>query len=67
MTRLFCGQVRAKWLLEWAERAGAGPEVATAAARVVLMAASADEAAAELFDLAGDGAFEAIQELLEVR
>lgn len=68
-------QVGAVWLRGWCARAagGSGAEahgddaVALAVARAVLGAKSGDEAAAQLFDLFGDGAFEAIQELLELR
>jgi hypothetical protein len=60
-------QIKAKWLLEWAERAGMEAGVATAAARTVLMGGSNDEVAAELFDLIGDGGFEVIQELVTYR
>ncbi len=42
-------------------------EVATAAAKTVLSGGSNDEMAAELFDLVGDGGFEAIQELVTYR
>ena len=51
-------------------RAGVGggdDTVAGAVARVLLTAKSGDEAAANLFDLLGDNAFEAMQELLENR
>ena len=60
-------QIGARWLLEWTERAGMQPEVATAAAKTVLMGGSNDEVAAELFDLVGDSGFEAIQELVAYR
>lgn len=43
------------------------PEVATAAAKTVLMGGSKDEVAAELFDLLGDGGFEAIQDIVAYR
>lgn len=64
-----CGglQVRARWLLEWVAKCGGGPDVATAVARILLLGGSADEVAAELFELMGDGSFDAIQELLDVR
>lgn len=68
-------QVGARWLSEWCHRAqtGAGPggssddALALAVSRVLLASRSADEAAAELFDLLGDGSFDAIQQLLEHR
>lgn len=68
-------QVGARWLSEWCHRAqtGAGPggssddALALAVSRVLLASKSADEAAAELFDLLGDGSFDAIQQLLEHR
>ncbi len=60
-------QIGAQWLLEWAEKAGMHAEVATAAAKTVLSGGSNDEMAAELFDLVGDGGFEAIQELVTYR
>lgn len=72
---LFLRQVGARWLSEWCHRAqtGAGPggssddALALAVSRVLLANKSADEAAAELFDLLGDGSFDAIQQLLEHR
>lgn len=65
----------ARWLSQWCHRAqtGAGPggssddALALAVSRVLLASKSADEAAAELFDLLGDGSFDAIQQLLEHR
>lgn len=59
--------MRSRWLLQWAERAGLGSDVATAAAKIVLMGTSQDEIAAELYDLMGDFGFDAIQTLLAVR
>ena len=65
------------WLREWCARtgpggapaaAGAGDDaLALAACRVLFLGRSPDEAAAELFDLLGDNAFEAIGELMEHR
>jgi hypothetical protein len=66
-------QVGARWLREWCNRAGGvndasgDDSLVLAVCRVVLGNLSGDEAAAELFDLFGDGAFEDIQELLEHR
>lgn len=65
----------ARWLSELCHRAqtGAGPTgssddaLALAVSRILLASKSADEAAAELFDLMGDGSFDAIQQLLEHR
>ena len=67
----------ALWLREWCARTGPGGAPATAAAgddalalaacRVLFLGRSPDEAAAELFDLLGDNAFEAIGELMEHR
>lgn len=69
-----CGlQNGAVWLRSWCARAAGGGEsqgddsVALAVARVILTAKSGDEAAANLFDLFGDTAFEAIEELLSIR
>jgi len=42
-------------------------EVATAAAKTILMGGPSDEVAAELFELVGDGGFEATQELVTYR
>ena len=60
---------------EWCHGAGASQAAAgssddafaLAVSRVLLASKSADEAAAELFDLLGDGSFDAIQQLLEHR
>ena len=68
-------QVGARWLSEWCHtsQTGAGPggssddALALAVSRVLLASRSADEAAAELFDLLGDASFDAIQQLLEHR
>ena len=68
-------QVGARWLSEWCHTAGANQSAAgssddafaLAVSRVLLASKSADEAAAELFDLLGDGSFDAIQQLLEHR
>ena len=68
-------QVGARWLSEWCHTAGAGQAAsassddafALAVSQVLLASKSADEAAAELFDLLGDGSFDAIQQLLEHR
>ena len=68
-------QVGARWLSEWCHRAEAGAAyggssddaLALAVSRVLLASKSADEAAAELFDLLGDGSFDAIQQILEHR
>jgi len=68
-------QVGARWLSEWCHRAGAGHAAggssddafALAVSRVLLASKSTDEAAAELFDLLGDGSFDSIQQLLEHR
>ena len=70
-------QVGARWLSEWCQTAQAGGShvvggaaddaLALAVSRVLLASRSADEAAAELFDLLGDGSFDAIQQLLEHR
>jgi hypothetical protein len=65
----------AKWLREWCNKAGghsstatAGDDtVALAVCRILLTSASADAAAAELFDFFGDTGIESIQELLENR
>ncbi|CAL8464110.1 g3645 [Coccomyxa elongata] len=63
----------AVWLRSWCARAAGGGDsqgddsVALAVARVILTAKSGDEAAANLFDLYGDTAFEAIEELLSIR
>ncbi len=67
----------ALWLREWCARTGPGGAPAAAAAgddalalaacRVLFLGRSPDEAAAELFDLLGDNAFEAIGELMEHR
>ena len=67
-------QVGARWLREWCHQASASSSAASsddslalAVSRVLLASKSADEAAAELFDLLGDGQFDAIQQLLEHR
>lgn len=68
-------QVGARWLSEWCHRAQAGAAygdslddaLALTVSRVLLASKSADEAAAELFDLLGDGSFDAIQQILEHR
>ena len=68
-------QVGARWLSEWCARAQVGAAyggssddaLALAVSRVLLASKSADEAAAELFDLLGDGSFDAIQQILEHR
>ena len=62
-------QVGAKWLSEWCHRSGGSSDdaLALAVTRILLVSKSADEAAAELFDLLGDGSFDAIQQLLEHR
>ncbi|KAL3133984.1 hypothetical protein ABBQ32_008424 [Trebouxia sp. C0010 RCD-2024] len=73
--RALTTKVGARWLSEWCHRAqtGAGPggssddALVLAVSRVLLASRSADEAAAELFDLLGDGSFDAIQQLLEHR
>ena len=57
---------------EWCHTAQAGgassdDSLALAVSRVLLASRSADEAAAELFDLLGDGSFDAIQQILEHR
>lgn len=67
----------ARWLREWCSRAtGSGgaaaaaaddESLALAACRVLLLNRCPEEAAAELFDLLGDNAFEAIEELMEHR
>lgn len=64
-------QLGARWLQQWCQQAsgtapvGSGDDsLATAVARTLLSQQSGDESAAELFDLLGDGAFEAIQQLL---
>lgn len=74
---LDCLQEGAKWLREWCHRAqvrpgsadaaGADDSLALAVSRVLLASRSADEAAAELFDLLGDGSFDAIHQILEHR
>lgn len=46
---------------------GCSEDVATAIARLILLETGPDQLAAEIFDLVGDGAFEAIQDLLSVR
>ena len=68
----FAIQEGARWLREWCHQAQAGPgsdddSLALAVSRVLLASRSADEAAAELFDLLGDGSFDAIQQVLEHR
>lgn len=66
-------QTGAVWLRSWCGRAAGGGDshgddsVALAVARVILTAKSGDEAAAHLFDLFGDTAFEAIEEILSIR
>ena len=64
-------QIGARWLQQWCQQAGAAPTeddaLATAVARILLTHRGGDEAAAELFDLLGDGAFDAIQRLLANR
>ncbi|KAK9785880.1 hypothetical protein WJX73_006814 [Symbiochloris irregularis] len=64
-------QVGATWLQNWCRQiSGASAQddtLATAVARVLLTNNGGDEMAAELFDLLGDGAFDAIQQLLAVR
>ncbi|KAK9814715.1 hypothetical protein WJX72_010327 [[Myrmecia] bisecta] len=72
--RRAASKVGAKWLREWCGRASgasaldsADDSLAMAVCRVLLLGRSGDEAAAELFDLLGDTAFESIQELLEHR
>ena len=67
-------QVGAKWLRDWCHQAAASSSAASsddtlalAVSRVLLASKSADEAAAELFDLLGDGQFDAIMQLLEHR
>ena len=64
----------AEWLREWSSRAtGSGgnaaddESLALAACRVLLLNRCPEEAASELFDLLGDNAFEAIEELMEHR
>ena len=64
-------QIGAKWLQQWCMQAG-GSEAPVdalllAVARIVLAGRSSDEAAAELFDLLGDGGFDLIQQLLAHR
>lgn len=54
-------------MLQWAAKAGFGPDVATAVAKVVLTGSSTDQVAAELLDLMGDAAFDSVQSLLAVR
>lgn len=70
-------QEGARWLREWCHKVQAGPgsadaaggddSLALAVSRVLLATCSADEAAAELFDLLGDASFDAIQQILEHR
>lgn len=70
-------QEGARWLREWCHKVQAGPgsadaggsddSLALAVSRVLLATRSADEAAAELFDLLGDTSFDAIQQILEHR
>ena len=67
-------QVGAKWLRDWCHQAAATSSAASsddtlalAVSQVLLASKSADEAAAELFDLLGDGHFDAIMQLLEHR
>jgi hypothetical protein len=72
-------QIGAVWLRKWVARVGGSgsssssgggsgdSELGQAVVRILLTAKSGDEAAAHLFDLLGDGAFEAMQELLENR
>ncbi|KAL0039926.1 hypothetical protein WJX77_011783 [Trebouxia sp. C0004] len=73
--RALTTKVGARWLSEWCHGAGASHATAgssddafaLAVSRVLLASKSVDEAAAELFDLLGDGSFDAIQQLLEHR
>ena len=61
----------ARWLHSWCCQVAHAPAsddtISTAVARVLLMNRSGDEMAAELFDMLGDGAIDAIQQLLSSR
>lgn len=68
-------QIGALWLRNWCAKltgggggsSGGDDPVAHAVARILLTAKTGDEAAANLFDLLGDHAFDAMQEVLENR
>ena len=67
MSSSFCDTDSSEVVATWAGKAGFSSDLATATAGLVLLESSPDQLAADLFELVGDGAFEAIQELLSVR
>ncbi len=63
-------QIDLGWLKRWCDRIAGGDHagaVADAVCHILLLDKSADESAMELLELVGDGAFEAIAELMDQR